>query len=93
MRTEELEKPATVDEIRNEVAKIKAVLAEAVDDGVRSALRTMKQGRYAAEDAIQDAKQVVRKNPFESVGVVFVTGLLAGGLIGWMASRCKEVQP
>jgi hypothetical protein len=32
------------------------VVTEAVDDGVQSALRAVKQGRDAADDAIHDAR-------------------------------------
>jgi ElaB/YqjD/DUF883 family membrane-anchored ribosome-binding protein len=54
---------------------------------VRSALRTVKQGRAAAEDAIDDAKKAVKRNPLEAVGVVFVAGILVGCLASWIGSR------
>lgn len=44
-----LENQATVDDIFREVTRIKAVVTDAVDDGVQSALRAMKQGREAAK--------------------------------------------
>jgi ElaB/YqjD/DUF883 family membrane-anchored ribosome-binding protein len=87
MPTEEAEKTAGLSDVLTEVAKIKAMIAEAVDDGVRSAVRAIKQGRYKAEEAIDDAKHVVRKNPFEAVGVVFLAGFVTGGVIAWMATR------
>jgi ElaB/YqjD/DUF883 family membrane-anchored ribosome-binding protein len=90
MPTEEMEKQGTVDEVLAEVSKIKAMLAEALDDSVRSALRAVKQGRYAAETALDDAKHVVRKNPAETVGIVFAAGLLAGGLLGWLVPRGRR---
>jgi ElaB/YqjD/DUF883 family membrane-anchored ribosome-binding protein len=90
MPIEELEKPATIDEVRNEISKIKGVLAEAVDDGVRTAVRAMKQGRYAAEEAIEDARHVVRKNPVEALGIAFVAGVMTGCLAGWISMRRRE---
>jgi ElaB/YqjD/DUF883 family membrane-anchored ribosome-binding protein len=60
---------------------------DAVDDGVRSALRSVKQGRNAAEDAIDDAKKAVKQNPLEAVGIVFAAGVLVGCLAAWVGSR------
>ena len=90
MPIEDVAKQVTMEDIRNEVAKIKATLVEAVDDGIRSALRAVKQGRHAAEDAIDDAKHAVRKNPAQAVGVVFLAGVVAGCLVGWMATRRQD---
>jgi ElaB/YqjD/DUF883 family membrane-anchored ribosome-binding protein len=87
MSTPEIEKPEIIGEVLNEVSKLKGMLAEAVDDGVRSAVRALKQGRHAAEGAIDDARHVVRKNPFETVGIVFLAGAVTGGLIAWIATR------
>ena len=63
------------------------MVTEAVEDGVKSAMKTIKQGRYAAEDMIGDARHTVRQRPFQAVGVVFAAGVLTGTLIGWLASR------
>ncbi len=45
MGIELLEKQATVEDVLREVTKIKSIVKDAVDDGVRSALRTARQGR------------------------------------------------
>ena len=78
---------ATVEDVLREVSRIKSVVKDAVDDGVRSALKTVKQGRDAAEDAIDDAKRVVKQNPLEAVGIVFVAGVLFGCLATWVGTR------
>jgi ElaB/YqjD/DUF883 family membrane-anchored ribosome-binding protein len=86
-----LEKPATVDDVLREFSKIKSVVKDAVDDGMKSALRAVKQGRAAAEDAIDDAvhgaKKAVKQNPLEAVGVTFAAGILIGGLLTWLCTR------
>jgi ElaB/YqjD/DUF883 family membrane-anchored ribosome-binding protein len=78
---------ATVEDVLREVSKIKSIVEDAVDDGLRSALRAVKQGRHAAEDAIDDAKSAVKQNPLEAVGIVFAAGLLVGCLAAWIGRR------
>jgi ElaB/YqjD/DUF883 family membrane-anchored ribosome-binding protein len=58
-----------------------------VDDGVKSAVRALKQGRHAAEDAIDDARHTVKQKPLQSVGLVFVIGVLAGWVISALSRR------
>ena len=84
---EKHEKPATVEDVLSEVSKMKSAVTEAVDDGVRSALRVVKNGRYAAEDAIDDAKHIVRKKPIQAMSVCFSAGLFAGCLLAWAGTR------
>jgi len=60
---DKLEMPATLEDVLKEVSRIKTTVTEAVDDGVKQAVRTLKQGRHAAEDAIDDARRSVKQNP------------------------------
>jgi len=87
MPSDVLEMPASVEEALREVSRIKSIVTEAVEDGVKSAVKAIKQGRYAAEDMIGDARLTVRKRPFQAMGVVFAAGVLTGALVGWLASR------
>jgi ElaB/YqjD/DUF883 family membrane-anchored ribosome-binding protein len=91
MATELLEKTPTMDDVLREFSKIKSVVTEAVDDGMRSALRAVEKGRDLAEDAFDDAihstKKAVKQNPLEAVGIMFAAGVLAGGLLTWMCTR------
>jgi ElaB/YqjD/DUF883 family membrane-anchored ribosome-binding protein len=87
MPSDVLEMPATVEEALREVSRIKSVVTEAVEDGVKSALKAIKQGRYAAEDMLGDARHTVKTRPFQSVGVVFAAGILTGAIVGWLVSR------
>ena len=83
---DKLDMPATVEDVLKEVSRIRTTVTEAVDDGVKSAVRALKQGRHAAEDALDDARHSVKQNPLQSVGLVFVIGVLAGWLVS-MAGR------
>jgi ElaB/YqjD/DUF883 family membrane-anchored ribosome-binding protein len=82
-----LEKQASVDDVLKEVSKLKAVVTEAVEEGVESAVKALKQGRDVAEDAIYGARRTVKQNPFQAMGVVFAAGVLTGSLVAWMTSR------
>jgi ElaB/YqjD/DUF883 family membrane-anchored ribosome-binding protein len=82
-----LEKQASVEDVLNELSRIKTIVTDAVEDGVQSAVKALKQGRHAAEDAIDEARHTVKQNPLQSVGVVFAAGILTGSLIGWLATR------
>ena len=58
-----------------------------LEDGFETAVKTLRQGREAAEDAIDDARRTVRQRPFQAVGIVFAAGILTGAFLTWMSSR------
>jgi ElaB/YqjD/DUF883 family membrane-anchored ribosome-binding protein len=87
MAAELLEKPASVDDVLREVNRLKSVVTDAVEDGVQSALKAVKQGREVAEDAIHDARYAIKRNPFQAVGVVFAVGIAIGSLITLVSYR------
>ncbi|HUB52673.1 MAG TPA: hypothetical protein VL986_11015 [Terracidiphilus sp.] len=76
-----LEKPATVDEFLREIPRIKAMVTDAVEDGIKTALRKAKQGREFAEDAVHDARHAIKKNPLQAAGVVLAAGVVIGSLV------------
>lgn len=82
-----MEKPATAEDALREISRIKSAVTEAVEDGVRSAVRAMKHGRYAAEDVIEEAKHTVKQQPLQAMGVVFAAGVMIGSLLTWLATR------
>lgn len=81
------EMPSTVEDALREVSRIKSVVTDAVEDGVKTAVKAIKQGRYAAEDAIGEARHTVKQRPFQAMGIVFATGVLTGALVAWLVSR------
>lgn len=83
-----LENPAMVEDALHEVSKkIKSVVADAVEDGVRSASQAMKHGRYAAEDVIEEAQHTIKQRPLQAMGIVFHVGVLVGGILIWIGFR------
>jgi ElaB/YqjD/DUF883 family membrane-anchored ribosome-binding protein len=91
MAVDYLEKTATLDDVLREFSKIKSMVADAVDDGVRSAVRAMRKGRNAAEEAFEDGvdsvKKAVRRNPLEAVGIAAAAVLVAGSVVAWLTLR------
>jgi len=81
------EKPATVESPLREVSKIRSIVTDAVEVGVRSASQAIKHGRYAAEDAIEEAKHTVKQRPLQAMGTVFAAGVLAGTFLTWIGYR------
>jgi ElaB/YqjD/DUF883 family membrane-anchored ribosome-binding protein len=82
-----LDKAPSVEELYREVSRIKTVVSEAVEDGVKAAVKAIKQGRHAAEDTLDDAKHTIKQKPFEAVGIVFAVGVLIGAGLTWVGSR------
>jgi ElaB/YqjD/DUF883 family membrane-anchored ribosome-binding protein len=87
MTVEFLEKQATVDDVLREVSRIKSVITDAVDDGVRSALKAAKQGRDVAGDAIHDARYAIKLRLWQAVGIVFAAGVMIGSIVTWLSAR------
>jgi len=87
MTPDVLEKTPSVEEVLREVSRIKTVVTDAVEDGVKSALKAIKQGRHAAEDVLDDARHTVKQRPFEAIGIVFAAGILTGAFLTWIGSR------
>jgi ElaB/YqjD/DUF883 family membrane-anchored ribosome-binding protein len=82
-----LEKPATVEDARHEASKIRSIVTDAVEDGVRSARQAIKQGRYAAEDVIEEAQHTVKQRPLQAIGIALAAGVFAGGFLAWIEFR------
>ena len=81
------ERAATLDDVLHDVYRMKSAVTDVVEDGVESALRTLKQGRHACEHALHDAKHRVKRNPLEAMGIVFAAGVLTGALFAWAGTR------
>ena len=82
-----MENAPSVEDVFREVSRIKTVVSEAVEDGVKSAVKAIEQGRHTAEDVLDDAKHKVKQRPFEAMGIVFAVGVLAGACLTWVNTR------
>lgn len=87
MPAEVLEKVPTPAEVFREVSRVKNVVTEAVEDGVKAALKAVKQSRASAEDVLEEARHRVKKSPIEAMGIVFAAGVITGSLLTWIGCR------
>ena len=82
-----LERTSRVDETPLPLSRIKSLVTDAVEDGVHSALKAIKYGRYAAEDAIAEAQHKVKLRPLQAMGMALAAGVLVGGFLSWIEFR------
>jgi ElaB/YqjD/DUF883 family membrane-anchored ribosome-binding protein len=87
MQTSVVEEPATVEHAAREVSKLRTMVNDAMEEGVRSASQAIRHGRDAAEDALEDVKHTVKRRPIQAIGLAFAAGVFAGGLLTWIGSR------
>jgi ElaB/YqjD/DUF883 family membrane-anchored ribosome-binding protein len=74
-------------EVGGEVSRLKTEASQAVEDGVLSARRLARRGRYAAEDLIDDAAHRVKRDPLQAVAIGLAIGFGLGALAVWLATR------
>jgi ElaB/YqjD/DUF883 family membrane-anchored ribosome-binding protein len=82
-----VEKPVAVENAVREVSKIRTIVTDAVEEGVRSASQAIRHGRHAAEDAVEEVQHTVKQRPLQAVGISFAAGLLAGVFLTWIGLR------
>jgi hypothetical protein len=70
--------------------RAKLAVEHAVDDGTRTALHLVRQGRYAAEDFADLAKHRVRRAPLQAIAVFFTGGMVIGGCLAYTAGRMRR---
>ena len=87
MQTAVLETDTPLENAVREVSKVRTIVADTLEQGVRSASHAIRHGRRAVEDAVEEVKHTVKRRPFEAVGLAFAAGALAGGLLIWMGLR------
>jgi ElaB/YqjD/DUF883 family membrane-anchored ribosome-binding protein len=75
------EAQATIGDVFREVSRMKSIVTDAVDEGVQTALRAVKQGRDMAGDAVDDARHAIKRNPVQAAGILLAAGFIIGSLV------------
>jgi ElaB/YqjD/DUF883 family membrane-anchored ribosome-binding protein len=78
---------AKVEDVLDEVSRIKTIVTDAAEEGARSAMKAVKRGRHAAEDAMDEARHAVKRNPLQALAIGFAAGVAAGSLAVWLGGR------
>jgi ElaB/YqjD/DUF883 family membrane-anchored ribosome-binding protein len=73
--------------VYREVSRLTTTVTQAVEDGFKTAVKAVEQGRQATGDMIDDGKRMMRRKPVESAGVIFAAGILTGAILTWVSSR------
>lgn len=81
MPTSVFNQAAIAEDALREASKIKFAVTDAVKDKLRVANHQIRRGRYAAEDAFDEAKHAVKQRPIETLVIAFASGLLAGSIL------------
>ena len=84
---EVLDKVPSVDEVIREVSRLSTTVTQAVEEGFKSAVKAVEQGRQTTEDMIADGKLMMRRKPVDSAGVIFAAGMLTGAFLTWLVSN------
>jgi ElaB/YqjD/DUF883 family membrane-anchored ribosome-binding protein len=88
--SETLERSTTAKTEVGNAQRIPVKVRDAVDDGIRFAKRTIKQGRYASEDAIAEVEHKIKQKPFQILLSAFVAGTVTGGLLMWFGAARRR---
>ena len=72
------------------VGRLKEAVADEVEDGIATTKRSLKQGRRAAEDLVDDAEHHVKKHPLGTLGMSFGVGMGLGTVIGFLLRRTLD---
>jgi ElaB/YqjD/DUF883 family membrane-anchored ribosome-binding protein len=61
-----------------DAVRMKATIAEAIEDRVDTARRALKHGYRATENLVDDTTHQIKRNPLRALGFSFVAGAAAG---------------
>jgi ElaB/YqjD/DUF883 family membrane-anchored ribosome-binding protein len=79
-----LEKP------KMESTKAKEIVNDVIENGQHKVERAAKRAFVSAEECVEDTTYLIKRNPWQSVGVAVGIGALVGIVAGWQAGRCCE---
>lgn len=68
--------------VAHEASRLKAVAAEAVEDGVRATKRAITHGLHDLDDLRDTAAYRIKRAPLQTVALAFGVGILLGVVVG-----------
>ncbi len=73
---------ATAQDAREEIKEIRTRLTAALEQAKATCTQLQQQGVASGKAAVKRADSVIREHPYETIGIAFGVGLLAGVLVG-----------
>lgn len=71
----------------HQVAKARTLIDDAIEVGKHKVERSVKRGRVAVEDCVEDTTYFIKRHPWESVGMAVGVGAFVGLIVGWVTTR------
>ena len=71
---------ATAGELGDKAREVRQQLAKKIESA-KEKFQSLEDVKEAAEEGMKEADRMIRKHPYESVGVALVAGLLIGALL------------
>jgi ElaB/YqjD/DUF883 family membrane-anchored ribosome-binding protein len=68
-------------------AHIKAVVSDAVEEGLDTAGRAVKHGMQVAEKMVDEAEGAAKRHFWPTLGITFGVAFATGLLTGWLVTR------
>ena len=81
-----------IDDTTHKAARAASAVADALEDGVRTAQRAVRDGSEAATELLNKTKRRFERQPFQTVAITFVAGIAAGTAISWIFKRGRSQQ-
>ena len=75
------------EKVAHEASRLKAVAAEAVEDGVRATKRAITHGLHDLGDLGDSAAYRIKRAPLMTVGLAFGVGILLGVVVGHVTRK------
>jgi ElaB/YqjD/DUF883 family membrane-anchored ribosome-binding protein len=92
MRERAIDAARRATHLSHETRLLTSLAADAVDDGVHAAKRTIKSAQHRVEDLKDEATYRVKRQPFKALGIAVGVGLVLGMAVGWIGSRCGKAK-
>lgn len=73
--------------VAHEASRLKAVAAEAIEDGVRATKRAVTHGLHDLDDLRDSATYRIKRAPLMTVAMAFGVGILLGVVVGQVTRK------
>lgn len=82
-----------VEHVAHEARLLKTLAADAVEDGLHTAKRTVTRARHNLEDVRDTAEFRIRREPLKMAAMVFGAGVVFGAAAGLVMGRRRPRSP